>query len=94
MRGAKAFWPPGAAARGGIGIIVKLEFLKRFNLAEPVWGELECGRFGWLSLRGPDGALDLHSAHPPLSPAGRRKALRSEPSSARAQAAGGASVKR
>ena len=68
----RAFWSAGTAARGGVGIIIKLDFLRRFSADAPCWTELVQGRVGRLSLRGPDGALDLFTVY---FPTGTRRRL-------------------
>ena len=56
-----ALWSHGESQRAGIGLIVKEEFLNKFNLMDTAndWLELVPGRVGMLRLDGPSGALDL-----------------------------------
>jgi len=59
--GTTAFWSVGSSSRAGVGIILKDGFLSRFNKPRPGdWEEMVPGRAARLSLRGPEGNLDLY----------------------------------
>ena len=58
--GARAFWFHGANAQAGIGLLVKESFLSNLNpCTDDDWEQVEPGRVARLSLRGPQGSLDV-----------------------------------
>ena len=58
--GARAFWSHGTNAQAGIGFLVKESFLSNFNpCTDDDWEQVEPGRVSRLSLRGPQGSLDI-----------------------------------
>jgi len=65
IEGTKAFWSEGTASRGGVGILVKQDFLDKFGEQQPVWKEPCKGRLGCLELRGEKGAMFIWSAYFP-----------------------------
>ena len=53
----RAFWSHGSNYQAGLGLLIKQEFLAKFNpVAESDWREIEPGRTAMLRLRGPQGA--------------------------------------
>ena len=56
----KAFWSHGTNYQAGIGLMLKNEFLDKFNPCLPKdWQEIEPGRSAILHLKGPQGAMDI-----------------------------------
>jgi len=56
-----AVWARGSQQSGGIGLLVKNEFLSKFGcISEHSWKVLEEGRIGCLQLCGPQGSLHLY----------------------------------
>ena len=75
IQGTEAFWAEGTSARGGVGIIVKTEFLAQFRRKPPVWQRIEAGRLACLRLEGDKGNLDVLAAY---FPTGRKRRLAAE----------------
>ena len=60
----RCWFSPGTQRRAGVGLVVKLDFLKQFDAPRREdWIETVPGRAAVLRLRGPAGALDLHIAY-------------------------------
>jgi hypothetical protein len=58
--GLRPFWAHGTTSQAGIGLIIKEEFLNKFNpVTDTSWEYIETGRAAVLRLRGPSGALDI-----------------------------------
>ena len=63
--GCSAWWSAGAStAHAGVGIVVQDRFMARFE-EPPRWSVVWPGRAAVLSLRGPEGALDIIVAYFP-----------------------------
>jgi len=78
QHGLKAFWSHGGNHRAGIGIIIRLSFLEKFQLADPKWFESVEGEAGVLRVRGSQGNLDLFSFYKPTgNQTGRGPSLQS-----------------
>ena len=62
-----AFWSDCTAAAAGVGIILKSDFLKRFNKIDPIkdWVQIKKGYVAVLKLRGPEGNLDIFCCYYP-----------------------------
>ena len=58
-----SFWVEGTAARGGVGIIVRNEFLAKIEHHQ--WERITEGRLAWLTLRGRQGTAHLYAAYFP-----------------------------
>lgn len=57
--GSKAWWSAGSSAGwAGVGVIARMDFLAKFS-QEPEWKVLWLGRAAILSLRSPEGSLDV-----------------------------------
>ncbi len=56
--GYTAKWSVGTAARAGVGLLLRDEFLSQFD-PDPEWEEPVPGRAALLKLRGDKGALDI-----------------------------------
>ena len=56
----KAFWSHGTNYQAGIGLMLRNEFLDKFNPCLPTdWQEIEPGRSAILHLKGPQVAIDI-----------------------------------
>ena len=59
-KGLRAFWSHGTNFQAGVGLLIKDEFLSKFNPVRPEdWKEIEPGRSAMLQLRGPLGCIDI-----------------------------------
>ena len=62
--GYKCFWSHGSSTQAGVGLVVSHQFLTNFNPVESAdWAELEQGRLARLSLKGPQGSLDIFAVY-------------------------------
>ena len=70
--GTLSWWSAGTAQRAGVGIIVRSSFLNRFGSHPPEWQEIAPGRLAKLTLRGPEGSLQILTGY---MPTGTRRQL-------------------
>ena len=61
--GTEAWFSEGTAQRGGVGVVAKKKFLKRFSYID--WEEVAEGRAAVLHLDGKEGALDIWATYFP-----------------------------
>ena len=65
-QGLTALWSHDSAAKGGVGIILNQEFLKKFDtINNAEWLEILPGYVAVLRLRGPLGSLDIFCCYFP-----------------------------
>ena len=78
-RGIRAFWSHGSARIGGVGILLREQFLQHFRpVQDDDWEEIVPGRIAVLHLGGSEGSLDLVTIYMQTGASADDRAARSE----------------